>query len=74
MVSTITSGSDVVTLEELYSLLLITESRINQHHDTIQVTASVNMATKQSPSFQSRPGNIYPSSNRCRGSNYHGKG
>jgi hypothetical protein len=29
LVSTITSHSDVVTLKELYSLLLIAESRIN---------------------------------------------
>nr|TKR99539.1 hypothetical protein D5086_0000189690 [Populus alba] len=73
LVSTITSRSDVVTLEELYSLLLITESRINQHHDTIQVTASVNMATRHPPSFQSCPGNIYPSSNRGRTSSYRGR-
>jgi len=74
LVSTITSRSDAVTLKELYSLLLIAESRINQHHDTIQVAASVNMATRQPPLFQSRPGNIYPSSNRGRGSSYRGKG
>jgi hypothetical protein len=63
LVSIITSRSDVVTLKELYSLLLIAESRINQHHDTIQVVASMNMATRQSLLFQSRPGNIYPSFN-----------
>jgi hypothetical protein len=74
LVSIITSRSDVVTLEELYSLLLIAESRINQHHDTIQVVASVNLATRQPPLFQSRPGNIYPSFNRGRGSSYRGKG
>jgi len=63
LVSTITSCSDAVILEELYSLLLIAESRINQHYDTIQVVASVNMDTRQPPLFQSRPSNIYPSSN-----------
>jgi hypothetical protein len=74
LVSTITSHSDVVTLKELYSLLLIAESRINQHHDTIQVAASVNMATRQPHLFQSHPGNIYPSSNRGCGNSYRGKG
>nr|TKR79643.1 hypothetical protein D5086_0000270390 [Populus alba] len=73
LVSTITSRSDAVTLEDLYSLLLITESRINQHHDTIQVTASANMATRYPPSFQSRPGNSYPSSNRSRTNFYRGR-
>jgi hypothetical protein len=74
LLSTITSRSDAITLEELYSLLLIAKSRINQHHDTIQVVVSVNMATRQPPLFQSRPGNIYPSSNRGCGSSYRGKG
>jgi hypothetical protein len=74
LVSTITSRFDVVTLEELYSLLVIAETRINQHYETIQVVESVNMDTRQPPLFQSRPGNIYPSFNRGRGSSYRGKG
>ena len=58
-VSTITSRSDEVPLEELYSMLLLTEARINQHHDSIQVAASVNMATRSAPQYQPRPVNSY---------------
>lgn len=47
LASTITSRTDPVTLEELYSLLLICESRINHNNQSLQAAASVNMATKQ---------------------------
>jgi hypothetical protein len=46
LASIITSHSDLVTLEELYSLLLICESRINYNNQPLQATALVNVATK----------------------------
>lgn len=47
LASTITSRLDPVTSEELYSLLLISESRINHNNQPLQLVASANMATKQ---------------------------
>jgi len=46
LASIITSRSDSVTLEELYSLLLISESRINHNNQPLQATPLVNVATK----------------------------
>jgi len=46
LASIITSRSDSVTLEELYSLLLISESRINYNNQPLQATPLVNEATK----------------------------
>jgi len=46
LASIITSRFDLVTLEELYSLLLIYESRINHNNQPLQATALVNVATK----------------------------
>jgi hypothetical protein len=46
LASIITSRSDSVTLEELYSLLLISESRINHNNQPLQATPLVNEATK----------------------------
>jgi hypothetical protein len=43
LASIITSHSDLVTLEELYSLLLICESRINYNNQPLQATALVNV-------------------------------
>ena len=73
LVSTITSRPEAVTLEELYSLLLITESRINHHHDSINVVASVNMVTRHNSS-QSRPINNWNPSNQSRGNYFRGRG
>ena len=74
LVSTITSRSDEVPLEELYSMLLFSEARINQHHDQIHVAASVNMATKSTPQYYaaSRSAHSY----RGRGNQFrsHSKG
>ena len=41
LASTITSRSDLVTLEEFYSLLLIYESRVHHNNQSLHVTASV---------------------------------
>ena len=46
LASIITSRSDFVTLKELYSLLLISESRINHNNQPLQATPLVNVATK----------------------------
>ena len=48
LASNITSQFDLVTLKELYSLLLIYESRINHNNQSLQATTLVNFATKQS--------------------------
>ncbi|KAA8536638.1 hypothetical protein F0562_029116 [Nyssa sinensis] len=76
LASTITSRSDPVTLEELYSLLLICESRINHNNQSLHAAASVNLATKQPQQQSQSPfrtaANFQPS-NRGRGG-YRGRG
>ena len=46
LTSIITSRSNPITLEQLYSLFLIGESRINHNNQPLQATALVNMTTK----------------------------
>jgi len=48
LASIITSRFDSVTLEELYSLLLISESCINHNNQPLHATPLVNVATKHS--------------------------
>lgn len=47
LASTITSRVDPITLEELYSLLLICKSWINHNNQPLQIAVSANMATIQ---------------------------
>ncbi|KAA8548738.1 hypothetical protein F0562_000422 [Nyssa sinensis] len=76
LASTITSRSDPVTLEELYSLLLICESRINHNNQSLQAAASVNLATKQPQRQCQSPfrtaANFQPSN--CGRGGYRGRG
>ena len=76
LASTITSRSDLITLEEFYSLLLICESWIHHNNQFLHVTASVNIAIKQ-PQQQNqsifRTAANFQQSHYGRGG-YHGKG
>ena len=47
LASTITSKLDPVSSEELYSLLLVCESRINHNNQPLQITAYTNLITTQ---------------------------
>jgi len=64
-VTTITACTDSVTLEEVYALLLTTESRL-QHHNSPIVQPTVHVATRQSSSSSYRGRNQY----KDRGRNY----
>ncbi|XP_035546145.1 uncharacterized protein LOC118348484 [Juglans regia] len=72
LASTITSRPDPVNLEELYSLLLIYESRINHNNQPLRIDASANLVTTQ-PQQQTRQSETFQSSNHNRGI-YRGKG
>ena len=76
LASTITSRSNLITLEEFYSLLLICESWIHHNNQFLHVTASVNIATKQ-PQQQNQ--SIFRTAanfqqSHCGRGGYHGKG
>ena len=64
-VTTITACTDSVTLEEVYALLLTTESCL-QHHNSPIVQPTVHVATRQSSSSSYRGRNQY----KDRGRNY----
>ena len=70
LASTISSRLDPVSLEELFSLLLICESRIN--HNNKPLLASANLVTTSPQQFHRQPGTV-SHSNRYRG-NYRGRG
>ena len=64
-VTTITARTDPITLEEVYALLLTTESCL-QHHNSPIVQPTVHVATRQSSSSSYRGRNSY----RGRDRNY----
>nr|TKR65777.1 hypothetical protein D5086_0000318010 [Populus alba] len=76
LASIITSRSDFVTLEELYSVLLISESRINHNNQPLQATPSVNVATRHSLPHPSSSSPIHANFHAPNhGSDfYHGRG
>ena len=54
-VSSIYARNDPVTLEEVYSLLIVTESRLTRHHQsTPPPPAEANIVQRQSPSYNNR--------------------
>jgi hypothetical protein len=72
LASTISSRLVPVSLEELFSLLLICESRINHNNQPLQIAASANLVTTQPQQYNCQPG-TFQYSNRYRG-NYRGRG
>jgi len=67
LASTITSRLDPISLEELYSLLLICESRINHNNQPLQIAASANLVTTQPQHLTHQPG-TFQYSNQNHGS------
>jgi len=72
LASTITSRLDPISLEELYSLLLIYKSWINHNNQPLQIAASANLVTTQPRQLTHQPG-TFQYSNQNRGS-YYGRG
>nr|TKS07522.1 hypothetical protein D5086_0000112870 [Populus alba] len=56
LASIITSKLDPISLEELYSLLLICESRINHNNQPLQIAAYTNLVTTQPQQYTRQPG------------------